>query len=238
MCTLTWRPAAEGYEVFFNRDELLTRAPETAPEEGEAGGLAFLAPRDGARGGTWILVNAAGVTVALLNDYGVEWRPPEPARSRGQLVLDCAAARSVAEVANLLAAAELGRTGAFSFFAVDGSGRPRVWRWNGERLAEAGEEKGDLMLSSSSYRTAEVIAERQAAYAALPERTHDVLAAYHRKHDTERGAWSVLMRRPDAATRSVIEIEVNGREVAMRYEPARWPGMAPAMVVTRRLPRV
>ena len=88
MCTVSWRVSREGYDLFFNRDELNTRAPEVAPAIGQSEGVAFLAPRDGTSGGTWLLANDRGLTLGLLNDYGASWRPAAAVVrvSRGQIV--------------------------------------------------------------------------------------------------------------------------------------------------------
>ncbi len=75
MCTVSWRAARDGYDLFFNRDELHTRAPELPPALSERDGVRFLAPRDGDHGGTWLAVNEHGLTVCLLNDYANPWRP-------------------------------------------------------------------------------------------------------------------------------------------------------------------
>lgn len=74
MCTLTWwrGAAGEGYEVFFNRDELKTRPPAKPPAAGERGGVRFLSPVDTQAGGTWIWANQFGVVMALLNWYDRE----------------------------------------------------------------------------------------------------------------------------------------------------------------------
>ena len=97
MCTVTWLPTREGFELRMNRDELRTRAAALPPAIYERDGVRYIAPRDVDGGGTWITVNDAGVAVCLLNGTAL----PDGrvgSRSRGLLVEDFADARSVSEV--------------------------------------------------------------------------------------------------------------------------------------------
>lgn len=237
MCTLTWRAAADGYDLFFNRDELDTRAPETPPVIARLNGVDYLAPHDGERGGTWIFVNAYGLCGALLNDYFSTWRPPSPIYSRGLLALTCASATNLASLERILAAADLGHTGAFHFFAANPHEPPRLWHWDGNTLDEIPCRADAAMLTSSSFRPAEVAAARQERYALLTERSPATLTAYHHQHDKTAGAFSVLMRRPNARTRSITQVTVDARRCAMRYEPIDWDQSSLAAITTLSLPR-
>lgn len=73
MCTVTWlADPAGGYALWFNRDERRTRPPGLPPAAAAAGDMPYLAPIDAEAGGTWLAVNAAGVTVGLLNHYAAD----------------------------------------------------------------------------------------------------------------------------------------------------------------------
>jgi len=61
MCTVSGSVAREGYDLWFNRDELNTRAPEQAPAVASCDGVAFLGPRDGDHGGTWMVASELGL---------------------------------------------------------------------------------------------------------------------------------------------------------------------------------
>lgn len=232
MCTLTWWPAPAGYDLWFNRDELDSRAPELPPRETRHGEVRFLAPRDGDQGGTWLAVNEGGLTVALLNDYGASWRAGEPRRSRGALVLACAAHVSLDAVAAEVAGSELAQTAAFHLFAIDAAASPLVLHWDGERLRTARAAEVPAFLSSSSYRTADVIAHRWELFRELigggrqPGETE--IMAFHRRHDPEAGAYSVCMRRADASTRSLTRVHVRPEAVELTYQPLAWTAPAPA----------
>lgn len=240
MCTFTWTAASDrlGYDLFFNRDERHPRAVETPPAFGESEGLRWLAPRDPDAGGTWLVVNAAGLTLALLNDYAAPWRPTGPARSRGRLVLDLAPARDIAAVAVRLAAVALVELPPFHLVAVAPDVSARHWHWDGVAFT-AGALASPACLSSSSFATAEVVDWRLENFAALRAARADApsvadLAAWHRIHDPTRPAHSVRMARPDAATRSLIHVNVRPSAATVAYETF-YPEASPVRVWT--LPR-
>ena len=224
MCTVSWRVSHEGYDLFFNRDELNTRAPELAPELGRGESVSFLAPRDGARGGTWLLANDRGLTICLLNDYGASWRPAAAARfSRGHVVLAGAAATNHAALIEIVGRQPLARTPAFQLVALSREEGAMVLQWDGTALAR---RVASAPLTSSSYATAEVIATRVRRYreSVRPGDSPEIgeLFAYHRQQEQPDGAYSVLMHRPDAATRSITHVTVCSDQVTMRYEAMRW----------------
>ena len=69
MCTMTWFTTDDGYELFFNRDESLSRKKALPPVCRDSQGLTYVSPTDADAGGTWIASNHHGITVCLLNHY-------------------------------------------------------------------------------------------------------------------------------------------------------------------------
>ena len=63
MCTVTWHFINDGYELFFNRDELRTRAVAEPPTKATTRGVDYLAPTDPDAGGTWMALSRRGITV-------------------------------------------------------------------------------------------------------------------------------------------------------------------------------
>ncbi len=238
MCTVSWRRTRDGYDLFFNRDELTTRAPESPPMRDRRDGIEFLAPRDGARGGTWLVVNEHSVTVCLLNDYANPWRPHD-AFSRGEIVLACAAAANLADVSACVRAQPLSRVAPFHLLALAPGVDPLLLHWGGTELAENRSAMVSAPISSSSFATAEVVAARVRRFSAYVREpaapTVAELAAYHRQHDPRACAHSVLMRRPDAATRSLCHVQVDGPRVSLAYEAADWTAAGPVMAEPRLL---
>ena len=221
---MTWREAAEGgYDLFFNRDERNTRAPEGAPSlRATAGGVRYLAPEDGDHRGTWLMLNAHGLTVCVLNDYprGVVENGKV---SRGRLPPACTACAAAGDVIAVLRATALADYAPFHLVAVDAAGGAVHLRWDGRALHEA---SAPAFLTSSSFEPKRVRAARADKFAALPERSTEGLRAFHHAHDRSAGAESVLMRRPDAATRSVCAVRVRAAARELAYEPVVWDGTA------------
>ncbi len=238
MCTLTWRAVREGgYDLFFNRDELNTRGEELPPRRETRDGVNLAAPRDSDRGGTWLMVNAHGLTVALLNDYAVQWRPPVgSAVSRGALGLACASAATVAAAVRVIEAAELARTGAFTIIVLGADGGGRRLHWDGVILTDVAVGDGSGFETSSSFETQVVCASRRGEFEALlagrAQAEGDELAAFHGRHDPANGAASVLMRRSDARTRSVTRVSVRADRVIMDYRPVAVGGENDGAVAT------
>lgn len=224
MCTVSWSIRPEGYDLFFNRDELDTRAPELAPCLAQREGIAFIAPRDGDRDGTWLLANEFGLTVCLLNDYSNRWRPDprSPRLSRGHIVLTTAGAKNIDDVLGAVRGQPLSCVPPFHLFAISTEQR-LLLHWNGSTLERLTEKAVTPPLTSSSYSTPNVIATRLSSYRsfvhAIAQPLPEELFAFHRQYDSDAGAYSVLMSRSDAATRSICHVSVGNERVRVRYQP-------------------
>lgn len=221
MCTLTWVGHPDGFEVFFNRDELRTRRPGLPPAVGQHRGTAFVAPRDGDHGGTWLGVNEHGVAVALLNHYPPE--PPEPVAdptSRGHLVIDMLDCQHAGAVASRLQTMSLAAYRPFFLAALDRAYPPIVRAWDGSELHRL---SGEMPVTTSSFDTAAVVHNRRQVFARLRDEhgppAADWLVEYHRSHEPARDAYAVCMHRPDAHTMSFSRIRVDARRVRFRYWP-------------------
>src|SRR5262245_31820929 len=98
MCTVTWIRAENGYQLFCNRDEKLTRRPSAPPKCVKSDCIWFVAPIDGDFGGTWVATNALGVTLCLLNGANLTGIAAcdlqKKRRSRGHLIPELIGARS------------------------------------------------------------------------------------------------------------------------------------------------
>lgn len=227
MCTLTWWDnAEEGYDVFFNRDERKTRLAALPPRVHEAGnGLSFVAATDANAGGTWLLANAMGLTIAILNYYEKEAADEVSSqfRSRGLLVTDLAVCETLEEVGDALKNLDRASYRAFTLLAFSSSPRFRVWYWQFDGLAMIGPDPTPkIPICSSSFLTEEVVAERQTLLTnmlANSESSAEVLDAYHHSDDNGRpSAHTVKMNRPDAQTWSISRVSVRPKEIEFAYE--------------------
>lgn len=237
MCTLSWRPLADGYEVFFNRDERRQRLPAGPPRLIEDHSpVRRLAPRDGDFGGSWIAVNDRGVTIALLNRYqDARHEGPGPFTSRGLLVLELAAAGGPEEISRAMAVTDLEAFRAFTLVAL-APGRPaRQWIWDARSLAPRDDIPPPLVSSGYDPEGAEKYRVELFEEMVGPDPEHHRLLAFHRSHRPEQGPLSPCMHRPDAATVSLTWIEVTPQQVAMAYAagpPCRHE-LAPPLVLSR-----
>jgi hypothetical protein len=223
MCTVTWRREPGGYALFFNRDELRTRRPASPPEVRTHGRLRCLHPVDGDAGGTWIGVNEAGVTVCVLNHYAADLAPRGDARSsRGHLVIALLACPSAAAVAEECARIDCAEFRPFVLLVLGRDESARSFVYGGGAL-QAGDAEAVPFLSTSSYRTEDVVRSRRSCFdrilAGRPAASAGEHLALHRSHDPERGPYSICMHRPDAGTVSLTRVDVRPGEVAMTYAP-------------------
>lgn len=244
MCTASWFFTDDGYELFFNRDELRTRLPATPPAQHRLDGIEALLPTDTDAGGTWIAVNRYGVSVALLNRYQDSADPgsADRRRSRGLLVRDLASERSAEAVLHRVQGLELSIYAPFTLLVLEPGSRNRVSTggrassrragssgsdsratrvfWTGQRLSSPATPTAPL--ASSGHDPRGVPATRlQLWHGAFRQAPVDGpgLLDFHRCHRPDRGAHSPCMHRPDARTVSLTRVRVDGDRVSMAYAP-------------------
>jgi uncharacterized protein with NRDE domain len=70
MCTVTFIARQNGYALGMNRDEKVTRVTALPPARFCLAGRTVLCPSEPG-GGTWIGINDAGSTLALINWYSL-----------------------------------------------------------------------------------------------------------------------------------------------------------------------
>src|SRR5215210_6107448 len=130
MCTVTFIARKNGYVLGMNRDEKLTRVQALPPACHELNGRAALFPSEPG-GGTWIGMNDAGVTFALINWYSVQARVPANPVSRGQLVRAAVATDEAGASDQIVMGFPLGSTNPFRLIGVFRDARQVVeWQWN------------------------------------------------------------------------------------------------------------
>lgn len=223
MCTLSWKTIDDGYVLMFNRDEQHSRAPALPPELGQCGDVMFLAPIDPQHGGTWLLVNDSGVSIALLNHYP-EWRPSYRvnAPSRGLLPVACADCPGVDAVVSRVLSIVPTPYAPFRLVAVDLTGAAQV-TWDGRTLTSSGLPLPGGMLTSSSLRSQEIEQARRDTFehlvGAIEAATVAQLAQFHH-HTAADGAKGIRMSRADACTHSITKVTVSAGAgaAAMNYE--------------------
>jgi len=238
MCTATWWTGFDGYELFFNRDELRTRAAGMDPEIFAVEGVRYLAPTDATAGGTWVYVNEYGVSGCLINQYPRFANDPGPnARSRGLLLRELADCASTEEAADRLHRADLSRYQGFLILVLSPDQTAESFRWDTVALSHGVDAAQAQPFTSSSALPDEVMRVRRYRFAELIRqcggnpRPED-LRSFHLDHDPESGVHSVFMSRPDAETVSLTHVVVDSNQVTLEYAP-RTPG-APRLGSVRR----
>jgi hypothetical protein len=219
VCTLSFRLEPDGFELYFSRDERRSRAPALAPEIHADSSTRFLAPRDPEGGGTWIAVNAHGVALALLNDYGTRVAG-ESFESRGRLVLALSDARDPRELEARLRARSLAAYKPFELALFAPGEEVQRFAWDGRALANECAARGPF--ASSAVAQAKARSARRARFAEScgpGVASSQALDHFHREHAPARGALSTCMHRADAKTVSLTRVRVDRARVAMAYAP-------------------
>ncbi|MCZ6634785.1 MAG: NRDE family protein [bacterium] len=216
MCTMSWVFDTDGYDLFFNRDELVTRKTAYPPEIRSETGVRYIVPIDADAGGTWMGVNQFGTTVALMNSYGQAVQDG-PFVSRGLLVLSLLDCSGQGVVVERLAQMRLTDYRPFTIAVFEPGRNVAICRWDG-RTSQFQEDVAPPLMSSS-FRESAVADHRVALFEALKEVNPTSLRAYHSGHIPEAGAYSVCMHRDDARTMSLSWVRVNREQVSFFYAP-------------------
>lgn len=217
MCTMTWMFRDDGYELFFNRDEVRTRLLAFPPEVRTVDKVSFIAPIDADAGGTWMGVNQFGLSVCLLNGYGRKISGQTDYTSRGLLVmslLDCADRRMVE---SRLEALDMAVYRPFTLVALEPGKTIMAWVWDGVDLHM--DEDISCPLISSSFRFSAVAEHRRWLFDELGSRSSKALTDFHRSHVPEAGPFSVCMHRDDAQTVSLCRVVVTSKDINFHYAP-------------------
>lgn len=245
MCTLTWlfNNEAQGYTLFFNRDELRTRQRALPPSMQQTdSGVNYLAPIDTDAGGTWLAVNQYGLTICLLNNYMAKDPDGREFKSRGEIVLALIDSHSVAAVEENLLAMDLSCYRGFQ--VVIFQHEVKEFSWNNINLTQLIPQ---IPVTSSSYDSEVVCQHRHQYFQAMPEPlTLDSLSSFHRSHihadmTLVEGKFepinSVCMHRELSKTISQCLVQVNAQQVSIAYSDGSpcETVMAPPVILQRRV---
>ncbi|WP_170132054.1 NRDE family protein [Arenicella xantha] len=216
---MTWFTADDGYELFFNRDERLSRRRAEPPSVKSDGEVHYLSPTDADAGGTWIAVNAYGVTVCLLNHYQFEQIATyKDWISRGEIVRYFAETEDVSDIKQRFFALNLHDFRAFRMFIVDRSGRNYLCVWDGHTPRV--EQNVRTPKSSSSVDARHVKSVRRDLFNRLDlaeSQNSSDYVDYHSSHLPSRSKESVCMHRDDAKTVSLSHVRVSESGIEFRY---------------------
>jgi Transport and Golgi organisation 2 len=232
MCTCSWirsrsaTGAETGYDVMFNRDEQWSRKPALLPRLHVRNGARFIAPVDADAGGTWIGVNAFGVSIALLNRYQDSTPPPATSAgftSRGQLVRNLLDARAAGEVHSRIESLEqeIGRFQPFTLLVLETGMAALLIEWSGKTLSIDEDADKQMPLASSSFEPSAAITYRRELLTRLSNGQPSVesLRAFHASREPGRAPYGPCMERDDAHTVSFSWIRVRPEQISFEYMP-------------------
>ena len=233
MCTVTFVPKRLGCLVAMNRDDMRTREQALAPEVRAVGSTTAAYPMERG-GGTWCGANAHGLIFALLNWHVAKGTKQ---RTRGEVIPSVLGCPNLNEVKKMIEHLHFVGMLPFRLIGFSTSEKAiREWRWDGARVDGISHpwELGHWFSSGMSDESAEA-ARRPVCVAAEQDATARSAAwvrRLHRSHQPERGAFSICVHRPDAATLSYTEFLSTPRRITVRYLPGSPCEHQTAMVTT------
>lgn len=219
MCTVTWIFEANGYQLFFNRDELKSRQQALPPAIKRLNNQLTIMPIDPEAGGTWISVNEDGLTLCLLNNYAAQAKMTKKKWvSRGLLVQALSTSKSLGELKHRFEQLDINHYRPFDLLALSSNCHICQLSWTGVELTVNNTPIAPL--TSSSFATDEVISERLEHFDNSCDRHNlkaNQLLRYHASHNAAKGSHSVCMHRDDGQTVSFSHIQVTPSSINFDY---------------------
>lgn len=220
MCTLTWWQEHERYGVLFNRDESVKRGRARPPVVFTDETSRSIRPIDPDGGGTWIWVNERGMIACVLNNYTSFAHVPHNPVSRGLMLTSLVSLSSVSALEQQMSTLDCSRYRGFFLFGYDGT-TAVLFSWDGRLLSRCASDDVSCPVTTSGFLPDEVIAYRRNQFRIqVTEQPHSNrinLETYHKTHNPEFPAQSVLMARPDARTVSHSQIIVDPTHIRFSY---------------------
>jgi hypothetical protein len=218
MCSVSFLPRDDGYDLAMNRDESRQRVAGLPPEIRVERQRRILAPSEPG-GGTWIGVNEFANTLALVNWYSKKRTPASVPLSRGEVVRRLLPFESLQDLRIELMAFDLGPVQPFRLISVSCPEKNLTeWQWDGHKLEEVPCDWERHHWFSSAYDETQAERIRQATcdqVRALD--SFSDLCCFHASHHPEPGPFSLCMHRPDASTVSFTGVSVRSAMAEMRY---------------------
>lgn len=221
MCTVTFLPRAKGYLLGMNRDENRARIAALPPRIQVLGERYVVYPSEPA-GGTWISVNDAGVTLALVNWYAIQERVTGAAISRGTIIQSAAAVTSPLVLEAIMQGLPLARMNPFRLIGFFLEERRIVeWRWDCRALVQRTHRWLPQQWISSGFdepgaqKTRSRVFRQARAQSSFGTRAW--LRRLHASHTPEPGAYSTCVHRHDARSVSYTEVLVRNARQEITY---------------------
>jgi hypothetical protein len=176
-------------------------------------------PFDPSSAGTWIGINQWGLLLTLLNEYPSASSGPAP-KSRGLLIPAALSSATLEEAASRITAQEPSQFGACLVALVAPRGEIVTLRLDRKIWHREAHPRQPMIFASSSLDAEKARTTRQELFQKALPGGIGVLRAMHRRHEPEKGPYSVCMHREGSQSVSFSEVSMDGRGVELFY----WPG--------------
>lgn len=221
MCSVTLWPRTRGFLLGMNRDERRDRVTGLPPVLEKSEDVWVISPLE-PTGGTWISLNDHGVGFALVNWYAQPFVAQAPIRSRGDLIRNLRHYSSPDSARRSLSDIVLNHLHPFRLVGIFPALQQVVeWRWSGTGLQEDSHDWAARQWLSSGWDEPGAQRSRSAVFERLRNEagagTVGWMRNLHASHEPEPGPYSTCMHRPDAATVSYTELEVDGSRGELRH---------------------
>jgi uncharacterized protein with NRDE domain len=226
MCTVTLTSrTGGGYLLGGNRDEQKNRERGLPPGISVSKGVRYLAPVDAKAGGTWIAINEAGISLAILNRYsGNKFQPDLPSEppSRGMIISGLIHYKDMDSIKKeLISGFDATQYRPFALIAVSPSGESIRWDWNGEDFKVSNSKFPPSIWVSSGYNQALVTKVREELFdELLSERdliNVDSIKQIHSSEKPEPGPLAISMEFMHVQTVSSTIVEYAKEGIRMHY---------------------
>jgi hypothetical protein len=222
MCTVSLIARDHGYALAMNRDEKLSRVAGLPPKLRGKAGRKILGPSEPG-GGTWIALNNAGITFALINWYAITTRVKINPVSRGDVVNAVSATVSPPAASAVLKTLPLRQMNPFRLIGVFPATQEIFqWRWNLKKLIRKKHPWATQQWISSGFDEPTAQRIRSETFRrALKQKSVgglDWLRRLHRSHAPCAGPFATCMHRADAATVSYTETVIAGNTASLRHQ--------------------
>lgn len=224
MCTVTYVPTKNGFQLTSNRDENVNRGQAIAPRKYQNGNYTLLYPKDADRNGSWIATKNNGDTVVLLNGAFVKHTVIPPYKtSRGLVLMDIINAQ---DPYLFYQGIDLITVEPFTI-VLYAQGILYECRWDGERKHIKLLDGKDSHIWSSATLYDEFAAAKRVNWfnnwrkSAKPDKVEDIMHFHHHAGEGDDNDALVINRGGKMKTVSVTNINVSPESITMTYHDLR-----------------
>jgi len=242
MCTVTIVPLENGFRLCCNRDERRDRPTASPPMVQTLGQRQAMFPVDPISQGTWVGVNDAGLTMALLNRNADQMNllDETPEVSRGRIIPALLACGSADEALEHCARLDAARFDRFRLLIVQGATAIVVTSDTRAFLHDIVSVSRPVMWTSSSLGDDLVEGPRRELFDKVFDERRDAWPGaqrrFHRHQWRTHPEISVMMERSDARTVSQTAIDVRSNAIRLTYRAIGSPS-AQERVFSRKMER-